>query len=88
MAGFAVTTEDRGNQNTVDGQPSLISTSPLAFSLLTGEHPALSDPVQMIGSISLWGYCRLLMQPIHSHQTSPRRNRTVARRVVLPAPKT
>jgi hypothetical protein len=33
----------------------------------TGEHPALSDPVKMIGSIPLWAYRRHLMQPIHSH---------------------
>jgi len=33
----------------------------------TGEHPALSDPVKMIGSIPFWAYRRLLMLPIHSH---------------------
>jgi hypothetical protein len=32
----------------------------------TGEHPALSDPVKMIGSIPLRANRRLLMQPIHS----------------------
>jgi hypothetical protein len=40
--------------NTVDRKPRPISTSPLAFSLRkTGEHPALSDPVKMIGRIPL-----------------------------------
>jgi hypothetical protein len=44
----------------------LISTSPLTFSLLTGKHSALSDPVQVVGSIVLQRYWSILMQPIHS----------------------
>ena len=40
----------------VDRKPRPISTPPLAFSLRnTGEYPALSDPVIMIGTIPLWG---------------------------------
>jgi hypothetical protein len=34
----------------------------------TGEHPALSDPIIMIGSIPLWVSRRPLMQPIHRHK--------------------
>jgi hypothetical protein len=38
------------------GSRDPISTPPLAFSLRnTGDYPALSDPVIMIGSIPLWG---------------------------------
>ena len=33
----------------------------------TGEHPALSDPVLVIGSITHMGPAGSLMPPIHSH---------------------
>jgi hypothetical protein len=51
----------------------------------TGAHPALSDPVKMIGSIPLWAYRRFLMQPIHSQldlaatQLKPRRSGSVTK---------